>query len=259
MILAVNIGNTRVDFGVFCAGGSIRDVFSIPTVPHETALGLAVRLQTALGFCAKGAVVTDAVLSSVVPAVTAAAVEALCLLTGKKPLVIASGVKTGLRLAIDDPGTVASDLVAMAVAAKEEYTLPAVIVSLGTATTVTLVDENASFRGGAILPGIEISEDSLIRHAALLYQVDLTLPEQAIGTSTADCVRSGVLYGTAGAVDGIIGRFAKENALPPATVIVTGRLCDTIFDVLEHRGVKDKKLLLKGLCCLYSKNRKING
>ena len=258
MILACNIGNTRIDFGVFQEGELIRDVFSIPTIPHETSLAFAVRLKQALAFSLKECVPEDAVLSSVVPSLSGVASDALTLLCQKKPILIAAGVKTGLRLAIDDPGSVAADLVAMAVAVKEEYALPAVIVSFGTATTITLVDETGAFRGGAILPGIEISEEALIHHAALLYHVDLTLPQSAIATSTAGCVKSGVLYGAAGAVDGIIRRFEKESTLPLSTVIVTGRLCDAVFDTLEHRGVKDKKLLLKGLCYLYQKNRKIN-
>lgn len=255
MILAVDVGNTHISFGCARDGAVVGEIYQIPTDPAETRFGCAVRLQQVL---ALGGVKTEelegAVLSCVVPAAAPAVRGALQLLTGREPLVVGAGLKTGLHIAIDDPGTVAGDLVAAAVAAKASCPLPCVIVDMGTATTLTALDENGRYIGGAILPGVGISLDALAARTALLPRVEPVAPPKAIATNTADSIRAGVVFGAAGAVDGILDRFAAALGRQPACVVATGGLCGVIAPHCRHTIRCDHALVLRGLALLWQKN-----
>ena len=255
MILAVNVGNTHITFGVIEKGKIIQPVMSIRTDRNQTSFGYAAEIKSVLdmtGF--NGCVFEGAVLSSVVPPLTRILENAILSVTGKKAIVVGAGIKSGIHLSTDDPGSVAADLVAMAVAAKTEYELPCVIVDMGTAVTLTVVDENGRFIGGAFMPGINLSLNALFEEASLLPRIEVVSPKKAIGSSTVECMRSGVIYGYAGAVDGIIDRFTEELGRTPATVVMTGGMAEVLGGYLKRKTVYDENLLLKGLGYIYEKN-----
>lgn len=257
MVLAINVGNTHIDFGMVDGGKVVEPVMNVKTDQDQTAFGYASEIERIL--CLTGKKTTDAdgvIISSVVPQLTRTVKEAVSILGYKDILIVGAGVKSGIHLFIDDPGSVASDLVAMAVGAKEEYKLPCVIVDMGTAVTVTAVDEKGRFIGGSFMPGINVSLKALAEEAALLPMIDIVSPKKAIGTSTAECMRSGVLYGYAGAVDGIIDRFAVELGGQPETVVTTGGMAEFICTYTKRKTVNDRNLLLKGLGIIYNKNKR---
>lgn len=255
MILAIDVGNTHISFGCAAPGGTVGEIFKIPTDPAETRYGCAAKLQQvlALGGVDCGAL-RGAVLCCVVPAALQAVRGAAALLTGAPPLVVGAGVKTGLHIAIDDPGTMAGDLVAAAVAAKAAYPLPCVILDMGTATTVTALDEKGRYIGGCILPGVGIGLDALAARTALLPRVEPTSPQKAIATNTVDSIRAGAVYGAAGAVDGILDRFAAQLGRQPASIVATGGLCGAVCPHCRHAIQCDSALVLQGLLHIWQKN-----
>ncbi len=256
MILAIDIGNTHISFGGVCEDGSVTEMLRIATDHAETRYGYAVKLKQVLELAGiDPAGFTGAALSSVVPPITETVKEAVRLAFGHEPLCVGAGVKTGLHIAIDDPGTIAGDLVAGAVAAKQYYPLPCVIVDMGTATTVMLVDETGRFSGGCILPGAGISLEALSKHAALLPRAELAPPQKAIPTNTADCMRAGIVWGAAGAVDGILDRFAQTLGSEPACILATGGLGAILAPHCRHAMTVDPALVLKGLALIWRKTK----
>ena len=257
MILAINSGNTHTTVGCVDQTCRVVSLFQIPTDRCETEFGYAVRIREILSLQGvEMSYVEGAIVSCVVPPVTNTLVRAVRLLIGMPALVVGAGIKTGLQIAINDPGTVASDLVAAAVAAKEEYPLPCVVVDMGTATTLTVVDAKGRYVGGAILPGVELSMNALTQGTALLPNVEITAPKSAIGANTVDCMKSGIVYGTAGAVDGLLDRFLEALDVSPASIVATGGMSATICPHCRHKMHHDPTLLLKGLGAIWKKNQK---
>ncbi len=255
MILAVNVGNTHITFGVIENNKIIQPVMSIKTDRNQTAFGYAAEMKSVLDMASfQECGFEGAVLSSVVPPLTRILDKAIEIVTGKKAIIVGAGIKSGIHLSTDDPGSVAADLVAMAVAAKTEYELPCVIVDMGTAVTLTVVDEDGRFIGGAFMPGINLSLNALFEEASLLPRIEVMSPKKAIGSSTVECVRSGVIYGYAGAVDGIIDKFTEELGKTPATIVTTGGMAEVLGGYLKRKAVYDENLLLKGLGYIYEKN-----
>ena len=257
MILAIDCGNTHTNVGCVDAESTVTSVFRIPTDRRETEFGYAAKIKQILELQGTNlADIKGASISCVVPPVTDVLVRAVRLLLGIDALVIGAGVKTGLHLCINDPGTVASDLVVAAVAAKEKYPLPCLIVDMGTATTVSALDECGRFIGCAILPGAELSLGALAAQTALLPNIELKPPKSPIGTNTVDCMKSGIVYGTAGAVDGLIERFSKALPMPPASIIATGGIAPQIYTHCRYTITLDEHLLLEGLRLVWDKNQK---
>ncbi|MBR7164927.1 MAG: type III pantothenate kinase [Clostridia bacterium] len=257
MIFALHVGNSLTRFAFLDGDSIVERQFEIPTAEIETAESLAARIDQVLKlFSLNPAFAEGAVVSSVVPFMAPTAKQAVQMLVGKEPLLVGAGVKTGLHILIDDPGTVASDLVATAVGAKTEYPLPCIVIVFGTATTMTVVDEKGRFVGGAILPGVSLGLSALSSEASLLPQVEIKAPKKVISTSTAECMRSGTLYGSAGAVDGLLNRFEEEIGREPATIVATGKLAKTVCEHCTHSILLDDNLLLKGLYAIYKKNQK---
>lgn len=260
MILAVDCGNTHITFGCIGNDGNAAAVYRIPTDRAETEYGYAAKMGQIL---ALGGITPDAIrgaaLSCVVPPLAPVLRGAVRVLTGLDTVTVGAGIRTGLHIRVNDPGTVAPDLVAAAVAVRETYPLPAVIVDLGTATTLTVVDEKGAFIGGAILPGAGISAHALAESAALLPQVEIGKPRNVIASDTADCMRSGILYGSAGAIDGLIDRFTAEIGQEPASVIATGGLASLICPYCRHTITVDEQLLLRGLAIIWKRNRNHDG
>ncbi len=257
MILAINVGNTHTVFGCVDKNRIVSNVLSILTDTKDTSFGYAAKMKQI--FDLAGLLETPfegAILSSVVPPVTETMKEAIKLLIGKEPLVVGAGVKTGLHICIDDPGTIASDLVATAVAVKEIYPLPCVIIDMGTATTLTCVNQDGKYIGGAILPGVKISLEALTDGTSLLPKIDISAPKKAIASSTVESMRSGIIYGAVGAIDGVLDRFASELGSCIKTIVSTGGLGKTICPYSRYNIIVDEKLLLKGLGIIYYKNQK---
>lgn len=257
MILAIDVGNTHVTFGCVDQNDRAEPIFRIPTDRAETEFGYAARMQQVL---ALGKIdpetIEGVVISSVVPPMTETLVRAVRMLTGLEALTVGAGIKTGLHLCINDPGTVASDLVATAVAAKESYPLPCVIIDMGTATTLTVVDEKGRYVGGAILPGTELALSALSEKTALLPRIEILPPKsRAISANTVDCMKAGIVYGSAGAIDGLLDRFAEELGGEPASIVATGGNSALICPYCRHKITLDETLLLRGLASIWRKNR----
>lgn len=256
MILAIDCGNTHVAFGCVENGALRGEVFRIATDPTETDYGYAAQMKQIFGLRAVDVSLFEgAAISCVVPPLTDVLTRAVRILTGLDALVVGAGVKTGLHIAINDPGTVAPDLVAAAVAVKESYPLPCVIIDMGTATTLTLVDGNGRFVGGAIMPGARLSLGALAEGTALLPHIEIMPPRTAVGVNTVDCMKSGIVYGTAGSLDGLLDRFEETLGEPPASIVATGGMSRLICPFCRHTVTLDETLLLKGLWLIWQKNR----
>ena len=162
-------------------------------------------------------------------------------------------MKTGMNILMDNPKTVGSDMIVDAVAASHEHPLPLVVIDMGTATTLSVVDQKGNYIGGVILPGLKVSLDSLSGKTAQLPYISLAVPEKTIGKNTIDCMRAGIIFGNVDMIDGILDRMAAELGNVP-TVVATGGLARFITPLCRHRIIYDDALLLKGLLILYRKN-----
>lgn len=255
MVLAVDIGNSNVVVGCF-EGENILFVERLSTNRHSTALEYAVLIKTVLELngCA-GAVFEGGIVSSVVPAVTNMVKHAIEKITGRQPLVVGPGLKTGLKIRLDNPAQLGSDRVADAVAATHYYPCPLVTIDMGTATTISVVDKEKNFIGGLIMPGLRISMDALSGRTSQLPQISLESPKKAIGRNTVDCMRSGLILGTASTIDGLLERIEAELGYP-CTVISTGGLAHIVTPHCKRPIICDDQLLLKGMMLLYYKNAK---
>lgn len=255
MILAIDAGNSNIVIG-YIENGAIIGKNRIVTNRNEQDYGYAIKLRQAFefdGIDCRG--FEGAIISSVVPPITLALKSAVKKVTGLDALVVGSGMKTGLNVRIDDPGTLGADFVADSVAVIDRYGLPAIVIDMGTATTITVVDETKSFAGGAIVPGVHLSFSALASGTSLLPNISIEAPPKCIGTNTADCMKSGAVYGTAALVDGMIERMEEELGRP-ATVIATGGLASRVIPYCRRKIEYDPDLLLRGLELLYLKNMK---
>ena len=199
--------------------------------------------------------VEGAIIASVVPQVLNSFQTAIKKLTGKTALVVGPGLKTGLNILLENPGQTGADLVVGSVAALREYNPPLTVIDMGTATTVSVLDKNGAYIGGAIIPGVKISMDALTDRTALLPGLQLDQPKRAIGRNTVDAMRSGIMMGTACMLDGIIDRMEEELGYK-TTVIATGGIAKFIIPLCRREMVYDKDLLTKGLVALYKENIK---
>ena len=254
MILAIDVGNTNIVIGCI-DGGEILNVVRIHTDTRETEAEYTIKLKEiiyAYGMDLKS--IDGAILSSVVPPVTEAIRRAVRQLTGLDCMVVGPGVRTGMNVRVDDPGTVAGDLIVGGVAAMHYYGTPAIVLDLGTATTATVIDRNGCFSGGAIMPGVKLSYGALAAGTSLLPEISITPPKKCIATNTVDCMRSGAVFGTAAMIDGLIDRMEEELGMK-CTVVATGGLASSIVPCCRHEIVCDDDLLLKGMGYLYEKNK----
>ena len=255
MILAIDVGNTHIVLGCI-EQGSILNIVRIRTDPHETTTEYAIKLKDIMElYEIDPGKIECAIISSVVPPVTQVLAEAVKKLTGKDCMTVGPGMKTGLNIRIDDPGTLAPDILVGSVATMEYYGAPAIIMDLGTATTIVVVDKDRCYRGGAIVPGVKLSYEALAAGTSLLPDISIVPPAKVIGTNTVDAMRSGAVYATAASLDGMIDRIEEELGTPCA-VVATGGLAKSITPYCKHAITCDDDLLLKGLWVLYTKNKK---
>ncbi|MBO5936863.1 MAG: type III pantothenate kinase [Clostridia bacterium] len=254
MILAIDIGNTNIVLGCFNDDKIIlRERLS--TNHTATLLEYAATIKTAFDmYGIDPKTVTGAIISSVVPAVTNTVKAAIEKFIGTKVLVIGPGIKTGLSIVIDNPSQLGSDLVVDAVAGLNEYSAPMIIIDMGTATTVSVINSKKEYIGGMIVPGLAISHDALINRTSQLSKIALEKPKKVIGSNTVDCIKSGLLYGNAGMLDGLIERI-NESLGEKCTVVATGGLSTVVVPLCKSDIIVDEDLLLKGLMVIYNKNK----
>ena len=256
MILALDVGNTNIVLGLI-ENGKISSVAPrIATDTTRTDYEYAVAIENVLDFVGVDATEAEgAIISSVVWPLTSVLQRAVQMLTGKNALVVGAGIKTGLNICIDDPGQVGADLVVGAVGALALAEAPLIIIDMGTATTVTVVDEGNRFLGGAILPGLRLSMNALASGTSLLPQVSLEAPDKCIATNTVTCMQSGAIFGSASKLDGLIERMESELG-KKAMVIATGGLAGCVTPLCKREIRYEPDLLLQGLAVLWEKNRR---
>lgn len=255
MILAIDVGNTNIVIGCIDKE-KCHFIERLSTVRIKTELEYAIDIKSVLDIyhvCPEE--IEGGIISSVVPQITTNIKLAAEKILKKEILVIGSGIKTGLDIRIDDPGQLGADLVAASVAGIAEYLVPMMIFDMGTANTVCVIDREKRYLGGMIYPGLGVSLDSLTAHASQLGGISLEAPERVIGRNTIDCMKSGVIYSAAAAMDGIIDRIQEEMG-ETLTVIATGGLAKCIVPHCRREVILDDDLLLKGLLVLYDKNRR---
>ena len=254
MILAIDIGNTKIVVGCIDQEKTCF-IERISTVRTKTELEYAVDIKTILDiYHIKGSEIEGGIISSVVPQITNIAKLAAEKILKKEVMVLGPGIKTGLNIMMDHTAQLGADLVANAVAGIALYPLPQIIVDMGTATTFSVVDEKHHYIGGMILPGVRISLDALTARASQLSGISIEAPKRLIGKNTIDCMKSGVLYSNAAAIDGIVERIEEELG-QKTTVIATGGLAKKIVPHCKREVILDEDLLLKGLMIIYNKNK----
>ena len=255
MLLAIDIGNTNIVIGVI-REDEILFKARIATDRLRTSDQYGVEMLNLLQmFHISREEITDCIISSVVPPVFNSVYTGVVKLIGKQPLVVGPGLKTGLNIHVDTPSQVGADRIVAAVAALAEYTAPLVLIDMGTATTLEVVEPENVYKGGVIFPGVMVSLDSLTSRTAQLPGISLDKPKHVIGKNTVDCMRSGAMYGTAAMLDGLIDRIAEELG-HSSTIIATGGIAQFIIPLCKHEIILEKELLLKGLNVLYKKNKK---
>ena len=255
MLLALDVGNTNIVFGCMEDGKVVGKILRMRTERQETWAEYAVKMQDFISLLGLRKEQFDAaIIGSVVPPVTEALTQAIENVLGVKSMVVDGKMKTGLDLCLDDPSSVGADLIIGGAAVIHHYGTPAIVMDLGTATTVTVIDKDSRFCGGAIIPGVYLSYNALASGTALLPGISISAPEKAISTNTVDCMRSGAVYGTAAMIDGLIDRMEEELGYP-CIYVATGGLAASIVKECRHEVVFDNNLLLKGLWLLYEMNR----
>ena len=192
-------------------------------------------------------------MASVVPPLNAPISSAVKKITGKKPFLVGSGMKTGLNIKMDNPKTVGGDRIVAAVAANAKYKGPIIIADMGTATTLDVVDHDGNYIGGVILPGVKVALNSLVSNTAQLPRISFDVPKRTIGKNTIECMRNGIMLGNAAMLDGLIDRMTAELG-EPATLIATGGMARFITPLCTHKITYDPDLLLRGLMILYRQN-----
>lgn len=255
MILTVDVGNSNIVLGGV-EGSEIRFEARLRTDATKTSDEYCIDLKMLLevyGVAAKD--IEGSIIASVVPQVLNSMQTAIKKLTGKAALVVGPGLKTGLNIQIENPAQTGADLVVGCVAALREHKAPMIIVDMGTATTMIVLDKNSAMIGGCIMPGVKISMDALTDRTALLPGLQLDQPKKAIGRNTIDCMRSGIMMGAACMIDGMIERMEAELGYE-TTVIATGGIAKFVIPMCKKKIIYDRDLLVKGLATLYRENKR---
>jgi type III pantothenate kinase len=253
MILAIDIGNTNIVIG--CIEND-RILFRERVSTNQTATDLeyAANMKMAMDMHGVNPTLIDgAIISSVVPSVTNMFKAAVEKYIGVKAMVVGPGIKTGLSIVIDNPAQLGSDLVVDAVAGINEYPAPMIIIDMGTATTLSVVNSNRAYIGGMIMTGMAVSTDALISRTAQLPKIAFEPPKKVIASNTVECLKSGIMLSNACALDGMIDRIEEELG-EKCTVIATGGLSGIIVPLCKKKIIQDDDLLLKGLNIIYKKN-----
>lgn len=253
MILTIDIGNTNIAFGGF-EGDELSFVVRISTETKKTADEYASKILGVLALhgVGKGSI-RGAIISSVVPPLNAVLKEAIKIIWGIDSLMVGPGIKTGINIQCDTPSSVGADLICASVAAQSIYGSPLLVVDMGTATKMTLVNDKGAFAGVSIIPGVEMGLNSLAENTAQLPKVELEAPRCVVGKNTSDSMRSGVIFGNASMIDGMIDRINDEVGVV-LPIYATGGVAHIIVPHCKHNIQIDEHLVLKGLNIIYKKN-----
>lgn len=254
MILTIEIGNSTITLGGI-EGEDIRFECRINTDRVKTSDTYCIDLKTLFEIYGidMGAI-EGVIISSVVPQVLNSVRTAIRKLLNTEPMVVGPGLRTGLNIRLENPGQIGSDLVAADVAALAEHQPPLIVIDMGTATTMTVLDPDGAHLGGCVCPGVKISLESLTAKTSLLPGIQLDKPRRALGRNTADAMRSGIMFGAAAMLDGMIDRFMEETGWA-FTIVATGGLAKRIVPLCRHEILYDRHLIIKGLAKLYRDNR----
>lgn len=247
MLLTIDIGNTNITLGAY-RDEELLFVSRMFTARHKTSDEFAADLLNV--FRLYGVSASDfskVVMSCVVPEIEDSVIRAVKMITGKKPATVGAENHGSFKIDILPVSAVGADLICAAVAAKAKYTLPCLVADLGTATKIIVVDRDGRFVGCTISPGVKISMDALAAKASLLPSVSFKAPKKAVGANTAECIQSGVVFGTAAMLDGLIRRISNELSLENATVVATGGYSKGIIPCCETEIIYDENLILDGL------------
>ena len=254
MLLALDVGNTNVTIGVY----DREELLFVSRMATDSARmedQYAIELLDILGLHkVDREAITGAVLSSVVPKLTEYISAAVKRIFGFRPLVVSYESLEGLKISIRHPETTGPDLIAGYVAAKELYGCPCIVIDMGTATTITVIDKEGALLGGGIVPGVGISLDALTSRAALLSSISLDTPAHVIGRDTVECLQSGMVYGTASMLDGFCDRIEEEVGYP-SRVVATGGLAGQVVRCCRRRVELSDTLLLDGLKLIYDREK----
>ena len=255
MILTIDIGNTNIVIG--CMNEETNEMLleeRIYTDTKKTSVEYAISFKTLFDIHGiDPSTLSGGILSSSVPPVTENVRKAADTLLGKKILEVGPGIKTGVDIKINDPAQLGADLLDGAVAGLAEYGAPLILIDIGTATTISVIDNQRRFMGGMIMPGIHVSLDGLSTRAAHLPQIAIERPKRLIGSSTVESMQSGILYGHASCIDGMVERIWDELGYQ-TPVVATGGLAPQVIPCCKKDIIIDDQLLLKGLMIIYRKN-----
>lgn len=252
MVLTIDIGNTNI-----VIGGFLKDklcfVSRIATNSKKTEDEYAALLSDILNLNnIKLNDIENAIVSSVVPPLNVIIKKAINKVSGIIPIIVGPGVKTGVNLLVDNPSSVGADIVCSAAGAYAHYKTPALIIDMGTATKMSVVDENGAFHGVSIIPGVQIGLHALSGGTAQLPQISLDAPKSVIGKNTVDAMQSGVVYGNACLIDGMVEKIKKEYG--ELNILATGGLASFIIPYCKDKMILDENLILKGIYAIYKKN-----
>lgn len=249
-LLLVDVGNTQTVVGVDV--DDVIDTWRLSTLSTRTSDEYRLLLGSLLG----GDLVFDgAALSSVVPPATVALRTAIREMLGRDPVVVGPGTRTHMSLRVDNPREVGADRIVNALGAVARYGAPVVTVDFGTATTVDLIDDEGDYRGGAIAPGLQVAADALVSATAALRRVDIAAPAHAVGRSTVEAIQSGLVYGYAGLVDGLIERIVAEFGNDDIPIVATGGIAEVVVVHCRHEISLDPHLTLRGLRVAWDRNQ----
>ena len=255
MLLAIDIGNTQIVIGCIREDTILFDA-RIATDHARTADQYGVEIKQILeAYDVRREDVTGCIISSVVPPVFNAVRSGVRKFIGMEPMVVGPGLKTGLDIRMDVPSQVGSDRIVIAVAALAQYEPPLMLIDMGTAITIEVVEKNRVYAGGVIMPGARTALDALTSRTAQLPGISLDTPGKVVGKNTVDCMRSGIMYGTASMIDGMIDRMQEELG-HESTLVATGGLSAMIIPLCRHDIILNENLLLQGLNVIYNRNKK---
>lgn len=253
MILAIDIGNTNIVIGCF-ENNKIIFTERISTNKTATDLEYAANVNTAMQMHSLDPKQLEgAIISSVVPSVTAIFKKAVEKYAGVKVMTVGPGIKTGLSIKIDNPAQLGSDLVVDAVAGINRYPTPQIIIDMGTATTMSVIDKEKNYIGGLIMTGMAVSTEALAGRTSQLPRIAFEVPKKVIGKNTVDCMKSGAMYANSCAIDGLIDKIEEEVG-EKCTVVATGGLASAVIPLCKHKITVNDELLLQGLMIIYNKN-----
>ena len=253
MLLAVDIGNSNIKLGAF-VGDELSFVARIAMDANATSDEYSIRILGALSlYSVSKSEINGAIISSVVPQLNRVVSDSIEHLFGVKPLIVGPGVKTGIGIQCDMPSSVGADLICASVAANFIYGGPAIIIDMGTATKFTAINKKGAFIGTSIAPGVMLGLNALANGTAQLTKVGLEAPASVIGKNTADAMKSGIVFGSADMIDGMIERF-KNELNEEIRVVATGGYSSIILPHCTHNIIYDESLVLKGLNIIYKRN-----